>query len=245
MSTLTASSDPFTASVAALSLLFVGDGKLGDTLTRVSELTRDAFQADMAGITTLVNGKPCTEVFTDPAAPEIDGAQYATGRGPCLDAFRHGEIFRIPDTEHEERWPEFARSALDHGLRSTLSLPLIRAGEPVAALNIYSRTPATFGDQDLGRAEMLAAQASIVLSNAQAYHEARALSENLRQALESRATIDHAIGIIMSPGGRTPDDAFKMLVRASQRENRKLRDLAAEIVERTQTSRRTVPIPKD
>src|SRR5438270_6268768 len=152
MCMLTALSDPFSESVAALSLLVVDDGQRGDTLTRVSELTRDAFEADLAGITMLVGGKPRTAVFTDPIAPEIDDAQYATGRGPCLDAFRHGEIFRIPDTEHEERWPEFARSALGHGLRSTLSLPLVRGGEPVAALNIYSKRRANFEGFDLDRA---------------------------------------------------------------------------------------------
>jgi len=242
---LSGSTDPITESIAALSLFFVGDGKLGDTLTRVSELTRDAFHADMAGITMLIEGKPRTGVFTDPAAPEIDAEQYNSGRGPCLDAFRHGQIFRITDTETEERWPEFARSLVSHGLRSTLSLPLIRTGEPIGALNIYAKAVGNFEDQDMVRAQMLAAQAAIVLSNAQAYHDARELSENLHQALESRATIDYAIGILMSAGGRSPDDAFKMLVRASQRENRKLRDIAAEIVERAQSTRRSAAQSKD
>lgn len=55
----------------------------------------------------------------------------------------------------------------------------------------------------------------------------------MSQALRSRATIDHAVGIIMADGGRTPEEAFQLLVRVSQRENRKLRDIAAEIVDRT------------
>ena len=42
----------------------------------------------------------------------------------------------------------------------------------------------------------------------------------------------------MAGGGRSPDEAFQVLVRASQRENRKLRDIAAEIVER---ARRPAP----
>lgn len=56
--------------------------------------------------------------------------------------------------------------------------------------------------------------------------------ENLRQGLSSRATIDYAIGILIAQGGLDPESAFGLLVKASQRENRKLRDIAAEIVER-------------
>jgi AmiR/NasT family two-component response regulator len=37
----------------------------------------------------------------------------------------------------------------------------------------------------------------------------------------------------MATGGLSPQDAFQILVRASQRENRKLRDVAEEIVTRT------------
>lgn len=240
---MAASPNPISEGIAALSLIFVGEGKLGDTLTRVSELVRDVFDADMAGITMLIDGKPATGVFTDPRAPEMDAEQYSSGRGPCIGALRDGCVYRIIDTEQEPRWPEFAHSALDHGIRSTLSLPMVRASESLGALNLYSESVAKFEVADMAGAEMLAAQAAIVFSNAQAYHDARELSENLHQALESRATIDYAIGILMSAGGRSPDDAFQMLVRASQRENRKLREIAAEIVERAQGARRSADPP--
>jgi AmiR/NasT family two-component response regulator len=65
--------------------------------------------------------------------------------------------------------------------------------------------------------------------------EARQLNDHLTEAMESGATIEQAKGILMAAGGRSPDDAFNILVRASQRENRKLRDLALEIVQRVQT----------
>jgi AmiR/NasT family two-component response regulator len=71
-----------------------------------------------------------------------------------------------------------------------------------------------------------------VLSNAQVYWDARQLGENLQQAMRSRSVIDQAIGILLAGGGRTPDEAFQLLVLASQRENRKLRDVAADMVDR-------------
>jgi AmiR/NasT family two-component response regulator len=46
------------------------------------------------------------------------------------------------------------------------------------------------------------------------------------------------VGILMAAGGRSPEDAFQVLASASQRENRKVRDIAEEIVIRT-VERRT------
>ena len=95
--------------LSALSRFFIDDGTLGATLLRVAQLACQVSPADMAGITMLVDGKPATGVFTDPEAPEIDVAQYDTGHGPCLDAFRHQRVYRIDSIADDGRWPEFAR----------------------------------------------------------------------------------------------------------------------------------------
>jgi GAF domain-containing protein len=231
------SEDLVAEGITTLSRFFVGDGTLGETLTRVTELARDSLSADMAGITMLVAGRPATGVYTDPVAVEIDQPQYETeGRGPCVDAFRQQKVFRIADTTADERWPEFAAVAAGHGIRSTLSLPLTRTGEPLGALNLYRAVPNGF-DTRTGPAEMLALQAAIVLANAHAYQDSRDLNHNLGQALTSRQTIDYAIGIMLASGGRSPEQAYQVLVRASQRENRKLRDIAADIVAAAQDHR--------
>jgi GAF domain-containing protein len=185
----------------------------------------------MAGITMLMDGRPRTGVFTDPEAPDIDTAQYDSGHGPCLDAFRDQQIYRIDSTEEEERWPEFTKEARAHGIIATLSTPMIARGESLGALNLYSRT-AVFDEAASGRVLDFARQAAIVLANTQLYWEARQLTDNMQQAMRSRSAIDQAMGILMADGGRSPDEAFQLLTRASQRENRKLRDIATDIVAR-------------
>jgi GAF domain-containing protein len=113
----------------ALARFFVHDVTLGDTLLHVAELACKAGPADMAGITMLVDGAPSTGVFTDSEAPEIDKAQYESGQGPCLDAFRDQSVYRIESTAEDVRWPEFARTAARHGIKSTLSLPITARDE--------------------------------------------------------------------------------------------------------------------
>jgi GAF domain-containing protein len=225
--------------LAALLDFFVHDGTFGDTLRRVAVLACDASGGDMAGLTMIVDDKVKTGVFTDEEAVEIDDVQYSTGQGPCLDAFRNLRVNRIESTETDDRWPAFSAAAAAHGIASTISVPVIARDRAVGALNVYSRRAGAFDDDSEARLSVFANQSAIVLANAQLYWDARTLNENLNQAMRSRATIDQATGILMAQTNLSPEAAFGLLVQASQRENRKLREIALEIVERTE--RRTEP----
>jgi GAF domain-containing protein len=227
--------EPLAQSLSALSRFFVGDGTLHETLSRVAHYAEQALPAAaMTGITMLVDGRASTAVFTDEAAPQIDSAQYETGIGPCLDAFRHRTTFRIDDTTKDDRWAPFSEAAAAHGIGSTLSIPLVANHEGLGAMNFYSLEPNGFSQDDEEVAGQFGVQAAIVLANAQAYWDAHQLSQNLAAAMQSRAAIEQAKGILMGAQRCTADEAFQILVRASQRENRKLREIAEEIVSRAQ-----------
>ncbi len=72
----------------------------------------------------------------------------------------------------------------------------------------------------------------LAAAKATVYVEGYELSQQLQQAMESRAVIEQAEGILMAAQGCDPDEAFQILVRASQNQNRKLRAIATEIVAR-------------
>ena len=229
-----ASSDSLTQALAAMSGFFFGDATLRETLQEVSELACATVpNTAMVGITMLVEGKTRTAVFTDEEAPEIDSAQYETGVGPCLDAFRHLQVFRIADMEADRQWPAFSKAAASHGIASSMSLPLLARHEGVGALNFYAREANAFSDDDVEVGLQFATHAAIVLANSQAYADAQQLSQDMAEAMKSRATIEQAKGILMGAQHCSADDAFQILVRASQRENRKLREIAADLVVRT------------
>jgi len=230
--------DAVNQGLAALSTFVVGHSTLGETLDRVADLACATVPgADLVGLTMLKGGKPTTSVFTDPLSPELDQAQYESGAGPCLAAFRDGEIYRIESTATEERWPEFSRAANAKGIESTLSLPLMVDGQAMGALNMYSKTPKSFDGAAAEIGMAFAGQAAVAVANAQAYWEAKDVADQLGEAMKSRAVIEQAKGILMAAQGCTPDDAFAMLVKASQRSNRKLRDLAQDIVSNPQRRR--------
>ena len=230
------SPDPRSRALSALSQFLVSETSFGDALLRVSEITTQAVPgARMAGISMLgEDGRPITGVFTDPEAPEIDQAQYASGNGPCLDAWRTGAVVVVDDVDKAtERYPEFADACRAHGIFSTLSLPLLASGDGIGAMNLYASDRNGFTADDADVALDLAAAASVVLANASAYWSAYEHSANLSEAMKSRATIEQAKGMLMARSPNlTPDDAFDILRKASQRENRKVRDIAQQIVDR-------------
>ena len=226
-------------SLAALTRFFVGDGTVAETLDRIAHLGAAAVPpADEVGITMLVDGKVRTAFFTDPEVVDIDRAQYVTGEGPCLQAFRDGVTYRIDATREDTTFRAFSASCVEHGILSTLSMPMTVNQERLGAFNLYSRTEDGFSAIDEEAAGRFASQAAIVVGNAAAYWEAHQLTLDLGAALRSRAVIEQAKGILMGAQRCTPDEAFAVMVRASQRENVKLRDIAARIVANVSSDRR-------
>ena len=225
-------SSPLDQSLAELSRFFIGDKTLIDTLHRVAALAVEGIEpADFCGLTMLIDGKPRTSVFTDVVAPEIDQAQYDAGSGPCLDSFRTGEIFLIDSTVDEGPWPEFREACRHHGIFSTASFPMVIDGERHGAMNLYSQRPGAFKSAHIATCRHFAAQAGVMIGYARSYWSARQVAENLERALGSRAEIEQAKGIIIGSTGCTADEAFEILARQSQHENRKLRDVAIELVQ--------------
>lgn len=209
-----------------------------DTLEEIGQRALEALPpAEFLAMIVALNGKPKTPVSSDQRALELDEVQYAADRGPCLDSFRDSELYVITDTRSDGRWPEFCEAATDRNVFSTMSLPLAAGEVRLGAMNLYSSEPGSFQDNEQRVGEIFAAQASVLLANAQAYHDAQTMSDNLSTAMQSRAVIEQAKGVIIASTGCTPDEAFEVLTRQSQHENRKLRDVATELVNSKQRHR--------
>ncbi len=228
--------EALSASIDALSGFLVGEHTMGDTLRRIAELGEAAIPgADLTGLTLLSkDGCPTTAVCTDPETAEFDQIQYDRGDGPCLTAFREMRTITVPNMGAEVRWPDVARRASEKGVHSSLSAPLVVRDSGIGALNFYSRSENAFTEGDEDTAQTFGLHAAVVLANAQAYWSAHELSQQLQQAMSSRAEIEQAKGVLIEQSGVTSEEAFELLKRASQRENRKLREIAAEIVKRSQ-----------
>ncbi len=215
----------------ALGGLSLREHSMDDLLRTVADVARRAMPGDAeTSITVLVNDRPATAVYTGRLALDCDESQYGRGYGPCLHAASTGEVTEIADAEQETRWPDYARRAAEHGSRSSLSVPLPVSEHVRVGLNIYARRPHAFDEHSRSVAARLAPYAAVAVANMHEYQSARDQARNLEVALESRAVIDQAKGILMERHKLTADQAFQFLAQASMQANRKLRDVAEHLV---------------
>lgn len=228
--------DARAAALGALVSFQVTETTVGQALHRIAEITQEAVPAaDVVGMSMFDdNGKPTTAVYTDPDSPEIDQAQYDDDKGPCLDAWRNNTVLRVRRVQDSAaEYPRFARACLLHEVHSTLSLPMRAGAVALGAVNLYSRVEDGFSDEDEELGTDLAAAGAAVLLNVSAYWSAFDLTSQLNEAMESRAVIEQAKGMLMAQSaGLSADDAFALLVKVSQRENLKVREVARRIVTR-------------
>jgi len=223
-----------------LSSHFVGNSTMEGTLALVCRTARELVPpARRAGITIRRVNRFETAGSVDEDVVAIDRVQYDTGEGPCVRSYETGEWELVASTLDDGPYPDFRRAASRRAVLSALSVPMVMSGEVVASLNLYADDEHAFSADHIEAGAILASQAAVVVANARAYWEARLLSENLALAMESRAQIEQAKGIIMGSTGMSADEAFEQLKRQSQHENVKVREIAAEIVRRAQRTRET------
>jgi len=206
---------------------------MNSLLQKVADLTKTVMPGNPeASVLLLVKDRPTTVVSTGQLATDLDERQYEKGQGPCLHAARTGEVTEIPDTRADDRWPDYTPRAVERGNLSSLSIPLAidQDAQVSGALNIYARRPDAFEEISRSVATRFAPYAAVAAGNLYAYQSARDMAENLQTALESRAVIDQAKGILIERYKLTADQAFQLLVRVSMTTNRKLRDIADDLV---------------
>ena len=219
------------AAFAELSKIMLGEQPLSATLERVAELAKQTIPgAAEVSVTLLQDGEVASVSFTGPLAVQLDERQYEAGFGPCMDAATSGRTITIDDTAHSASYPDFARMAARKGIRHTMSIGLPVQRQTIGALNVYGADDTPFDDANQELATAFASYAAVAVANAGVYASTATLAANLQRALDSRAVIDQAKGILMGRHGMSAEQAFDLLSKESQLANRKLRDIAEDLV---------------
>jgi GAF domain-containing protein len=220
-----------------LSRVVLVDRTLDDVLAEITRIAASGIPgAEASSITLLRNDKAFTAAYFGEMSLAADELQYEKGYGPCMDAARGGVLLRIDDMRTEVRWPDYVRTVQQEtGVRSSLSIPLPYQGVSIGALNNYSTEAAAFATPDSLQAGLEVAEVvAVAVANADAHWQLGEQARNMRIAMDSRAVIEQAKGVLMAQRHVDAEQAFEILREASQRYNRKLRDIAEGIVDGTQ-----------
>lgn len=196
------------------------------TLERLVEIAPEFFDCcDYVGVSVVEHSTIRTPVATTEKLRVLDEAQYDLGQGPCREAIKTVPTVMVGDLATDPRWPVWGRAMVEElGIRSSLSFRLFtKPGDSWGALNVYSRTPHAFTQEDVVHGQTIAAMAAVVL--------ARSINDDhLARALETRTVIGEAVGILMERYDIDAKRSFDVIRRLSSQSNVKLRDLAEQIV---------------
>ena len=220
------------ASLSGLSAVASGHDTLERTLVHVARYAVAAIPgAEGAGLTLLEQDAAQTVVATADFVRAVDDVQYRLWEGPCVSAVQDGEVHTSGNLGGARQWPRFGPAAGRLGVHSALSIPLVLGEEVLGSLNVYAATREAFPPEaaDIGR--VFAGPAAVSVSNARLLAQAERQATQLQAALTSRATIDQAIGVIMSRSGVSAPEAFARLRTMSQEQSSKLSEVARELLE--------------
>ena len=217
--------------ISEVARLLENDDEGDAALRRLADLGVELVPgATAAAVTTMAGDQAHTFAVSDARVGELHTLQFASGEGPVVETLRYNEARHVPDTSAEGRWRGFCRAAAGAGLHSVVSLPLHTAQQPAGAVALYADHPCAFSGTAHDIALLFAAQGGAAVYNAGLYGACRQMTDNLQAALESRAIIEQAKGVLHAKLAISPDEAFELLRRSSQNTNQKVRVIAAQLV---------------
>ena len=234
----------FADRVAEVAQLVRADDVPDETLRRLVGLAVELVPGGTAAAVTIAaDGSGLTFAASDRRLDGLHRLQFGGGDGPVVETLRHNEPRRIDDTTAERRWPAFCRAAAAAGFGSALALPLRTDRQPAGAVALYGQEPAVFRGAAHDIALLFAAQGGTAVRNASLYEACRRMVDNLHAGLESRAVIEQAEGVLHAELGVSPAEAFQLLSRYSQHTNRRVRRIAAELVQGRVATAELAPPP--
>lgn len=158
----------------------------------------------------------------DVAHEVIDGADRAT-----ITIDLGGRTYTAAHTDSRTLTIE---PAVEEGILSFLAAPLSASGQPLGALNLYGTAADAFDTVDADVVALLTTTVSRAIADFARFRSAVEVADALRAALENRAPIEQAKGIIMADHRVDADQAFALLRSRSQNSNRRVRDIAADLI---------------
>jgi GAF domain-containing protein len=166
-------------------------------------------------------------------AEYVELVQIAAAAGPGIDSLASGAAVNVEDiAAAADRWPDFARVALERGFRRALVTPMRLGDRAIGTMTLFCEAPGPVNDRDEAVAQALADVATIVVLQERVVRDSKLVEEQLSRALDSRIVIEQAKGIIAGSQDVSLDEAFAVLRAYARQGNLTLRSVAARVSEK-------------
>jgi GAF domain-containing protein len=166
---------------------------------------------------------------SDEVARKLELAHEQAGEGPCVDAFVCDGEVETGDLASESRWPSLREQLRDQPIRAVLGLPT-RLGTPVGTLNVYCERPRAWDASEVAALEAYNSLLEARLGHAVLAREHSKIVDQLQFALDSRVTIERAVGLLMGRDELDNMAAFDALRREARSSRRRVLTVAEELL---------------
>ena len=186
-----------------------------------------------AGVILMSGGRALGSVCVSDAMTEAaEDAQYTLGEGPCVDAFRTKQPVLVPELADPERtpWAGFREAAQSAGVRAVFGFPLLIESVCFGALNLYHDRAGALSDEQFANALAVAHVASRTVLGWQSVAGPGSLAWQLEHVPMHRAVVHQAAGMVSVQASVSVPDAVVMLRAFAFAEDRRISDVATEVV---------------
>lgn len=195
-------------------------------------LVRTIEACDSVSIALVIEGRITTAASSSQLAVEADLVQYDNHEGPCLASVAQMHTIRIDLLAQDERFVHFAPGAIEIGVESVLSIPLIHQEAVVGSINLYSCTAEAFDDTTGDAVQPTAEYAAELISTSPLYVYSLDLVDQLIITVEERQAIALAIGYLMADEDTDEARAWQRLGDLARDTDRSLGEAARDLTDR-------------
>jgi GAF domain-containing protein len=167
---------------------------------------------------------------SDQETQAIEEGQERLGQGPCVNAFAEHAPMAMRDAAKEPQWGKITDVVTGQELRAGLSVPVQLEGGPIGSLDLYSAAPRDWDQTEISAAQVYAALAATLLSQAATAQVKGRLADQLQVAFEHRNRIERAKGMLMVQEGIDDAGAFERLRSAARSSRRPLIEVVDEVL---------------
>jgi GAF domain-containing protein len=160
----------------------------------------------------------------------LEELQIHHQEGPCIAAFDDKELVAAEDLTKDSRWPAFSAAAVARGVRAVLASPVPYNQDAVGVVAVLSEKRRPWSaEEELAVLAFTDLAAVLVASMMQGQQQSE-LAAQLQGALNSRAVIEQAKGVLIGQQGLSARAAYEQLRALARAERRKLVAVSAELV---------------
>jgi GAF domain-containing protein len=214
-----------------LGRLRFGEMRVEEGMHQIVQTTHAIFSVDGAGLM-LADGEHHlrSAAMSDPRMGHLEELQIIHSEGPCISAFEDKVLVGAEDLTSDPRWPSFAEAALARGVRAVLASPIPYNQDAIGVVAVLSEDRHPWS----GEAELALLAftdlAALLIASMMMGEQQTELAGQLQNALNSRAIIEQAKGVLIGQQGLSPHAAYEQIRAQARAERRKIAVVSAELV---------------